>query len=350
MNAYRHRWTRASASIVLLASLVSPVGIRAHAPDPALSGASWAQDQRLEYRWRAGAEPPAKLRTAIDAAANASNATRASRAAVLTFATNGKSPIGYGPGATCGVNGIACFTRTAPNGGFTMWLREHGRVFEWGVLRWCQMLDTPANGCYDAETIALDEFGHVQGLGHHENHADASDYLDAVVQTVSRTRPKTGWNMHTYGRCDVARLQIRYDVPTASTRLSTCLDLATGLTLAASPNAVAYNGTTTLTATLRVGGSSSYGTLANNALSDRTVQLQRRTPGSTTWTTIGTMATGASAGTYTYRLPLTASAEFRATFAAPAAEGLRAATSGIVGVTAPPCNPKNCILTTLVAR
>jgi hypothetical protein len=53
------------------------------------------------------------------------------------------------------------------------------------------MQASPTNGCYDAETIALDEFGHVEVLNHHVNFADESDYTHAVVQTYSRTRPKT---------------------------------------------------------------------------------------------------------------------------------------------------------------
>ena len=65
-------------------------------------------------------------------------------------------------------------------------------------------LSSAPNGCYDAETIALDEFGHVEGLNHHGNYANDSDYLDAVVQTYSRTKPSSGWNMHVFGRCDVA--------------------------------------------------------------------------------------------------------------------------------------------------
>ena len=91
------------------------------------------------------------------------NATRASKAATYTYDPAGANPIGYGPGATCGVNGLACFTRSAPTG-FTMWLREQGHVFDWGTLKWCQAYSSPPNGCYDAETIALDEFGHVEGL------------------------------------------------------------------------------------------------------------------------------------------------------------------------------------------
>ena len=78
-----------------------------------------------------------------------------------------------------------------------MWLREQGHVFDWGTLKWCQTYTTAPNGCYDAETIALDEFGHVEGLDHHVNFATTRDYADAVVQTFSRTKPATGWNMHT---------------------------------------------------------------------------------------------------------------------------------------------------------
>ena len=97
-----------------------------------------------------------------------------------------------------------------------MWLREQGHVFDWGTLKWCQAYTTAPNGCYDAETIALDEFGHVEGLNHHVNYSSDSDYDDAVVQTFSRTKPAAGWNRHTFGRCDVATLQVKYDV-TSST-------------------------------------------------------------------------------------------------------------------------------------
>ena len=71
--------------------------------------------------------------------------TRAARSQAATFAydAGGSNPIGYGAGATCGVNGLACFTRDAPDG-FTMWLREQGHVFDWGTLKWCQAYSTAA--------------------------------------------------------------------------------------------------------------------------------------------------------------------------------------------------------------
>ena len=130
---------------------------------------------------------------AIKAAANDANDTRASKAATFDFDGSGPSLIGYGAGATCGVNGLACFTRDVPDS-FTMWFREQGHVFDWGTMKWCEAYASPPNGCYDAENVALDEFGHVEGLGHHDNYDSDSDYGDAVVQTYSRTKPSAGYN------------------------------------------------------------------------------------------------------------------------------------------------------------
>ncbi len=325
---------------VIAGLLVGPA--TAHSPDPRLSGASWDLDARLEFRWRAGSEPPSAIKTAIRAAATDVSESRASRAATFAYDAGGGSPIGYGAGATCGIDGIACFTRTAPDGGFTMWLREHGRVFDWGTLRWCQMYSTAPNGCYDAETIALDEFGHIEGLGHHANYADDRDYLDAVVQALSRTKPREGWNMHTFGRCDVAALQIRYDVPNTTAKTSTCLDLDTVLTLGASPTSIAYGATTTLTATLRIVDQEAYGRLGGNALNGRTVKLQRRPPGSTTWTTVGTMAPGASIATYVLGVKLLTDAQFRAVFSTPTSEGLNGDTSQTVTVSVGACSGSLC--------
>ena len=73
-------------------------------------------------------------KTAIKAAAGDANASRASKAATFTYDASGASPIGYGAGATCGVNGLACFTRDVPDD-FTMWFREQGHVFDWGTLQ-----------------------------------------------------------------------------------------------------------------------------------------------------------------------------------------------------------------------
>jgi hypothetical protein len=337
MSVPTFRWVpRLVSTVALAVVLATSAGpVAAHGPDPLVGGGLWGQDQTVRFRWRSGAEPPTAIKTAVRDAASASNASKASRAATFVYDAGGASVIGYGTG-TCGVNGIGCFTRSAPDS-FTMWLREHGRVYDWGVLRWCQMQSTPTNGCYDAQTIALDEFGHVEVLGHHVNYADERDYTDAVVQTYSRTRPSTGYDMHRYGVCDTATLQMQYDVALASSPLSSCLDLATVLTIGVDDAQLRYADTATFTSVLRVAADASYVKLSGNALSTRTVRLQRRPLGSTTWTNIATMSPTTPTGSYVAAIRLYATADFRAVFTASSTEGLRDDTSAIIRVTVQPC-------------
>jgi hypothetical protein len=323
------RWL-VSAVIAIGALLAGSAGVTAHAPDPIFSG-RWNQNQALTFAWRAGSVPATGYQTAIKAAAADASASRASQAATFSYAAGSGNLIGYGTAATCGSLGIACFTRNAPTS-FTMWMREQGHKFDWGSLRWCQAYTSAPDGCYDVENIMLDEFGHVEILNHHDNYTNGTDYTDAVVQAGSRTKPTSGWNAHAFARCDIASLQVQYDMLSWGAKYSTCLDLATTLGLAASPTAVSRGGTVTLTATLKVADVSSYVRLGLNPISSRTVTLQRRAAGTSTWSTAGTMAIGSTSGTYRMSFSLTATTEFRAVFAKPADEGLRAATSPVVTV------------------
>jgi hypothetical protein len=327
------RWL-ASALAAIVGLLAAAGGVTAHGPDPLVGSGRWNQDQALAFRWRTGYVPTSAIQVAIRNAAAEATATRASQAASFAYNTAGANLIGYGTGATCGVNGLACFTRT-PTSSFTMWLREQGHVYDWGTLKWCQAYSTPPSGCYDAENIALDEFGHVEILDHHVNFSSESDYGDAVVQTKSRTNPIAGWNRHAFGRCDVATLQVQYDVRTWTAKYSTCLSLATTLGLTSNPSHVASGGTVTVTATLKVANDSSYVRLALNPLSGRVVTLQRSPHGKNAWATVGTMTAGSTAGTYSRAIQLTAATDFRAVFATPTDEGLRAATSATVVVAVP---------------
>ena len=338
-----YRWIATVGAVALaLTTVVGPA--TAHAPDPTFASGPFGQNQALTFRWRAGAEPASVIKTAISAAAGAANASRGSKAATFTYSTSGANLIGYGLGATCGVNGLACFTRNVPYG-FTIWLREQGHVFDWGTLKWCQAYSTAPNGCYDAETVTLDELGHVEGLDHHVNHADDSDYFDAVVQTYSRTKPSSGWNAHAFGRCDIATLQMLYDMLNTSARYSTCLDLTTVLTLTASPTTLVSGATTTLTASLKVYDADSYRQLGGNSVSGRTVTLQRRAPGATTWTSIGTMPVGSTAGTYVLGQRPGADTDYRAVFATPSSEGINGDSSGTIRVTVSGCSGATALKT-----
>jgi hypothetical protein len=169
------------------------------------------------------------------------------------------------------------------------------------------------------------------------NYADERDYTDAVVQTFSRTRPKAGWDMHTYGVCDTATLQIRYDLPTLSSPYSRCLDLVTTVSLAVNDNAVSYGGLVTFTSVLKVATDTDYGRLSANPIGGRTIRLQRRAIGSSTWTNFATLTAASPTGTYRVALRLYASADFRAVFSTPTNEGLRGDTSSTVRVSVAPC-------------
>jgi hypothetical protein len=320
------------AAVVVL--LLGSAGVAAHGPDPIFSG-RWNQNQALTFSWRSGAVPGSVYQTAIKAAAADASATRGSEAASFAYSSGASNPIGYGTGATCSTAGIACFTRN-PTTSFTMWMREQGHRFDWGALRWCQAYSSAPDGCFDVENIMLDEFGHVEILNHHDTYSNESDYLDALVQTVSHAKPKAGWNAHALGRCDVASLQLQYDMLGWGAKYSTCLSLATTLTLSASPASIVKGGTSTLSATLKVADNAAYVRLALNPVALRAVTLQRRPAGTTTWTTVGTMANGSTSGSYTTSLSLTARTEFRALFARPADEGLLASTSSIVTVSVGP--------------
>jgi hypothetical protein len=315
---------------------LSPAVAQGHGPDPIVGGALWAQNEVVQYAWRAGQVPTLSIQTAINEAATDSNDSRSSKAAVFDLDPSGTSLIAYGEPTPCGVNGIACFNRGGAPNSFGMWFRRHGHVFDWGVLRWCQFWSDPPDGCYDAENIALDEFGHVQVLGHHVNNATGSDYLDAVVQTFSRTKPRTGWNVHSYGRCDRATLQLKYDVRFFASGYSTCLDLNSTLSITASDLSIPYRGSVTFTSLLRVATAADYERLSGNPVSQRTVILQRRPPGGT-WTTFDTMEPAAAAGTYTYTISLTTTYEWRALFRTPSTEGLNGSTSPGVTVSVSPC-------------
>lgn len=330
----RARATLALAVIVAgtLAGASNPAA--AHNPDPLLGSTAWGQDQVVPYTWTSGQVPPSWLATAIDLGAADSNASRGSRAAIFTRAASAPSRIAYGGSVPCSSYGIACMNRTGVPDRFAgMWFRPHGAVLDWGTLRWCQAQSTPLNGCYDARRVALDEFGHIQILGHHENYADERDYLDAIVQFAGRSRPREGWNYHAYGRCDIARLQLEYERQTAASPVSTCLSLATSLTIGTTSAYVSPGGSTRITGAFEVAVSTAAKRLSGDPLSRRTIQLQRREMGGTTWTTVGTLSATTGDGNYVLTIWPPSSGDYRLLYDAPTTEGLRDSTSSVLSIT-----------------
>src|SRR3954447_21826487 len=237
------------ASLGALLTLALAAGQATATPPTPASGVIWRPNQHVDYRWKDGNEPPAWLKPAINAAAHDSNDSRASRAAIFSQSDNGASSISY-TGDIPTSYAIGYTISYIPNY-FTMRLRPHGYALDWGTLRWCQFYDTGPTGCYDAELIALHELGHAQTLDHADDDL-VTDWTDAVMHWAPKTKAKAGWNQHSFGRCDVARLQIRYQPLTTSTPISTCLHLATALSLNVSASTSSYGGSVTLTARLAI--------------------------------------------------------------------------------------------------
>lgn len=326
----------AAAAIALALTVTVRTPVAATTPDPVL-GAPWPMDAVLLYRWAAGAVPPSAMKGAVNAAAEDATGSRRSRAPSFAYSSGAPNGVSYGTGNPCGVNGLACFSRDPGAGYWHLWFRENGHRYDWGTLAWCEMTGSPY-GCFNAETITLDEFGHVDGLDHHDNLADDSDYTDAVVQTVSRARAQAGWNASVFGRCDVATLQQVYDVAAWTTPYSTCLDVPTTLALTPGAAAVEEGTPVTFTATLRSDGA---GRLEGNPMAGRTVVLQQRFGAG--WADLVAMPAGAVAGTYVLAYAPKGSQDFRAVFRKPPSEGVRAATSAIVSI-AVTCTSGPCAL------
>jgi hypothetical protein len=299
----------------------------ASTPTPA-SGATWSPNQRVEYRWRSGDEPPQWMRAAINAAAQDSNESRGARAAFLAPADDGAAWVAYTADIPS-TYAIGYAVRYIPDY-FTLRMRPHLYPLDWGTLRWCQAYDSPPTGCYDAEMIALHEFGHAQTLGHVVDE-DLDAWTDSIMHVSPKSKAKAGWNQHEYGRCDVARLQIRYEPLTSWTKYSTCLDLGTELSLATSSATSGYGRPVTLTARLTIADDAVYPSLAGDPLAGRRVSLQRRVPGSTAWGTIVQMESDAF-GRYTSSITVMATYEYRAVFTAPSDEGVGGSSSSPVRV------------------
>lgn len=328
----RPRWLTLAATALLIALLTAHAALGATITPT--KSTIWNANQFVPFKWKDGSVPPAWLRPAIQSGAADSGASRGSKAALFERGDSASSWIGYMQDV-CTETAIACAWRNPPDS-FTVRFRPQGHVFDWGTLRWCQYYDKPPNGCIDAEMVTLHELGHVQGL----NHVDINDldhFLDSVMHPVSRTKPNTGWNAHAFGRCDVGALQTLYRPLDSTTPISTCLALATTTSLVASSSTIAYKAAVNFTASLSIAADAPYKRLRSWPLSGRTVELQRRTPGTTSWTTVATMPAGTSDGSYRLTVYPTATYDWRARFAAPSGEGVQGSSSAVVRVTVGDC-------------
>ncbi len=325
-----------AATIAALATTTSggPATL-AHGPNPLLGmGTRWDKDQIVGYQWHPAGVPPAWAAAEIEAAAEDVTQSRSSRAATFQRVSDADSRIYYGLVVPCSSYGIACMNRTGVPDSFQgMWFRPHGWQFDWGTLKWCQALATMTSGCYDVENVALDEFGHIELLGHHVNYDDERDFTDSVVQFAARNRPKEGWNQHVFGRCDIARLQLEYERRSPADPVSTCLNLATSLTITG-PTSIGSGGLVRITGTLKIATAAAARELSGDALSARVVTLQKKALGASSWTTVGSLTANATAGSYGVTITVSQTADYRLQYDSASSDGLQNSTSAALRITA----------------
>ncbi len=327
MNRAHLRRPVLAAGLILALNTLAVVPVTAATPTPA-HGSVWGSNQRVGYRWKDGKVPPGWARAAITAAGRDSNQSRAAQAATFAQDDSGSSWIAYT--GNLPTNWAIGYTVARAPDSFSIRIRPQGTVLDWGTLHWCQFYSSPPRGCYDLEMVTLHEFGHVQTLDHPDE-ANVDKFLDTVMHATVHSKPRVGWNMHEFGRCDIARLQIRYHALTSATRYSTCLDLPSALTLTSNSEGFeSYGAAVTLTARLSVADDVKYAKLAGQRASGRVIELQRRAPGGS-WEDAGTLTPlNDDSGRYTRTISVNGTYYWRAVFAEPTDEGLNGSTSAVL--------------------
>ena len=302
----------------------------------------WGSWQVLQFRFHTTDASPSWMRGAILAAAE--DATDTSRALSPIFIPTDGSANGTIRYTTAFPSGCSTSIACASHDGtsWTLRMRPHGYDFRWGNLRWCERAS--GTGCFDAEHVALHEFGHAIGLGHPESEGYHLPPHATVMHQVTPAQPEAAWDRHAFGSCDVASLQEQYGLPTMSTSIASCNDVQTVLTLDVSDTTAVVGQRVTFRATLRIKGSSAYGELSGIRLNGRVVQLRRRVAGAGGSWTISTMRPTESPGVYSLTLAPGRSYEFKAVFPTPD-EGLRGSSTDTVVVRVTGTTPTGCTAT-----
>lgn len=202
------RWLGAGLALLLVVGSAAPAPAAAAAYDPLLD-LGWTWPAGTTGTWRFGSFPTTSwMRTAVTNAVNtASHTAYANPDFEYTTSSSANVTVEYKDGGTscAGKTGWVGCAKTGISAPFTtwwVWLASNRCWTNGSGGRTCGS-DT---GAFDAETITLNEMGHVNFLAHHVNPA----YADSVVQAQPVSYPNTNWQMRTLRWADTGRLNLIY--------------------------------------------------------------------------------------------------------------------------------------------
>ena len=322
--------------------------------DPTPGERDWPLQAILTYSWLPNHEPPNWMAPLIRAEiAHLNDGTQGARLPVFRFTTDPRAAhlkIGYGipqgadAPACAEVGSIVCIQRlpeTPLRDKILLFAKDvrDGSPHDW--QKYCQYRGTPPQGyregCFDVSHVTLRAMGFVYGL----HRWDVDQYGKfgpgariTVMSAWALRRGVPGFQRIDFGRCDVARLQLLYDVFSPRSLYSTCLDRqATQLELGADDQSVGYRDPVHFRAKLKLDVTEPE-VFVGNLVSGRRVVLQRSTDGFATFDS--RVMEPQPGGLYTLTVRPAESASYRAVFQ-PIGEGLAGDTSDVVEVfVAPP--------------
>jgi hypothetical protein len=338
------------AALVLLA--VAAGSVLAGEPDPGHTDQFQHDpgDARLVLDWHFAGAYPAWFKTAVetelethwrDAATNNSNVPRFdnggdnSGGGAIVYTPAASSPctgsttwLGCNPAG--GIRGFTIYVRQVPSASAPTWLWYHRDST-------CQDV-YPGDGfatsvCFSVLRVTAHEATHLTLL---RPHYDTGDDGETFMQ--SRTPTPNGspanWNRKSFLPCDEAAAQLEYGLLDPAGGYADCFattpgDGAKGLNSAlslASATSITrcWNTSATASGRLALGDDAAYEDLRGTPLAGRSIRIDRRPIGDTTWTNGIAAATATAAAGANWSKAITTSSAgtyaYRATFVSPATE------------------------------
>jgi hypothetical protein len=313
-----------TVTLCLVTALAAPalaIDITPSSPE----GSPFNANQALQVVWDTGDPPPAAwMQAPISAGALAARHTTGSNPTYAqnpTFISSGIDGVIYYLDYTtakksafplCPTNSapLACTRHRSLN-----WPNSWAMAFiihNWDydtpsnyTVKWCDNVDQGT--CWDVQRVAVHEFGHVLDLGHNTTDQPSN----TVMFSETHSKYGSGGQIHEFRSCDIAKLQLKYDMSSTSGVYADCLEnapnagangLLTTVTVDTPPTVACLNEPVIFSGNLNVQSpASGYGLLAGNDLGSRTVNLQRSSPGAGSYSDYTTDATS-SAGVWTKNL------------------------------------------------